>query len=399
MFALLLAATLTLQHWEVRPDQLAAPRATPSSNNDPLVIAKPAGASLLLPGGFSIAPYATGLNTPRLMALAPNGDVFVTETFAGRVSVLRDSDHDGAIDQTFVFARSLREPFGIAFHDGFLYVANSDAVIRYPYTSGQTSAGGAAPTLIASLPAGGGHSLRNLVFNPDGTKLFVGVGSTGNSSPESDSRRAAILVMNPDGGEQRIYASGLRNPSGLAIEPITGSLWTAVNERDLLGDDLVPDFVTSVVDGGFYGWPYSYAGKNVDPSVGNQRPDLVAKALVPDVLLQAHSASLGVVFYDGAMFPRDWNGDAFVALHGSWNRSRRTGYKVIRIPMQNGKPTGGYDDFVVGWSPDETARTVWGRPVGLLVLADGSLLISDDGAGTIWRVTFKAPDRRRTATH
>jgi glucose/arabinose dehydrogenase len=392
MIPLILAAALTLQHYDIRPDQLAAPKATPSVDNGPVVTAKPAGADLVLPPGFSISVFASGLSGPRYMALAPNGDVFVTETFANRVSVLRDG-------QSFVFARGLNEPFGIAFNGGFLYIGDTDGIVRFPYTPGQTSAVGTIPTTITTLSSGGSHSLRNLVFSPDGTKIYVNVGSTNNASPESDPTRATILVMNADGSEKRTFASGLRNASGLAIEPVTGALWTAVNERDGLGDDLVPDYVTSVVDGGFYGWPYAYIGQHVDPNLGNPRPDLVAKAIVPDVLLQAHSASLGLTFYDGAMFPHDWNGDAFVALHGSWNRSKRTGYKIVRIPMQNGQPAGGYDDFIAGWSTDETSKNVWGRPVGLLVLADGSLLVSDDGANVIWRVTFSAPAHRRPVSH
>lgn len=391
MFALVLAAALTLQHYDIRPENLPAPKATPSVDNGPVVTAKPAGASLLLPPGFSISVFAGGLSGPRYMALAPNGDVFVTETYANRVSVI----HEG---ETFIFARGLNQPFGIAFNGGFLYIGDSDGIVRYPYTAGQTSAGG-LPTMIAPLSSGGNHSLRNIVFSPDGTKIYAGVGSTSNDSPEGDPTRASILEFNADGSGQRIYGSGLRNASGLAIEPVTGMLWTTVNERDALGDDLVPDYATSVTDGGFYGWPYSYLGQHPDPTNPNQRPDLVAKAIVPDVLIQAHSASLGITFYNGPMFPTSWTGDAFVALHGSWNRSKRTGYKVIRIPMQNGHPTGGYDDFIIGWSPDETSRNVWGRPVGLLVLADGSLLISDDGAGVIWRVTYAAPAHRRTVIH
>ncbi len=387
MLPLLLAATLTLQHHEILPSQLAAPHATPSVDNGPIVVTKPAGAQLLLPSGYAITQFAAGLSGPRYMAQAPNGDVFVTETFAHRITVLRDADQNGVAEESYAFARGLNEPFGIAFHDGSLYVGDSDAVLRYSYTTDQTAAKG-TPVTIATLPSGGSHSLRNLVFDASGAKLYVGVGSTGNNSPESDPRRAAILQMNPDGSEQRIFATGLRNPSGLAIEPVTGALWTTVNERDGLGDDLVPDYATSVADGAFFGWPYSYIGKNADPSLGNQRPDLVATAVVPDVLLQAHSAALGLTF---------WRGDAYVAMHGSWNRSRRTGYKVVRIPMKSGRPAGGYDDFIIGWSPDEASRNVWGRPVGLLVLNDGSLLISDDGANVIWRVTYTPPPRRRAA--
>src|SRR3954451_18458720 len=284
MIALVLAAALALQHYDIRPEQLPAPKATPSVDNGPAVTSKPAGASLILPPGFSISVFATGLAGPRYMALAPNGDVFVTETPANRVSVLRNG-------QSFVFARGLNQPFGIAFNGGFLYVANTDGIVRFPYTAGQTSAGGAAPQVVTTLSTGGGHILRNIVFSADGTKLYASVGSTSNDTTGGNPTRGTILVITPDGSDKRVFASGLRNPSGLAIEPATGSLWTAVNERDLLGDDLVPDFATSVVDGGFYGWPYSYAGQHVDPNAGNQRPDLVAKALVPDVMIQAHSAS------------------------------------------------------------------------------------------------------------
>jgi glucose/arabinose dehydrogenase len=205
--------------------------------------------------------------------------------------------------------------------------------------------------------------------------------------------------MNPDGSGRRIFASGLRNPVGLALEPVTSTIWTAVNERDGLGDDLVPDYVTRVDDNAFYGWPYAYLGPHQEPRLAGQRPDLVAKTVAPSVLLQAHSASLGIAFYQGTMFPGDYNGDAFVALHGSWNRSKRTGYKVVRVPMQDGQPLGGYDDFIVGWSPNESSANVWGRPVGLLVLEDGSLLVSDDGARTIWRVTYERPTKTRAVRH
>jgi len=326
------------------------------------------------------------------MALAPNGDVFVSEPSVFRITILRDTNNDGVADERFTFASNLTQPFGLAFHAGFLYVGQEDSVGRFPYVTGQTAAGRAAER-ITSLPAGG-HLSRNIIFNRDGSKMYIAVGSSTNLNVESDPTRAAITEMNPDGTGRRVYASGLRNPVGVAIEPITGALWTAVNERDSLCDDLVPDYVTHVRDGGFYGWPYAYIGQHPQPGFGT-RPDLVASAIVPDVLLQAHSASLGITFYDGNMFPADYSGDAFVALHGSWNRSRRTGYKVVRVSIQNGEPQGGYDDFIVGWSTDENSTDVWGRPVGLLVLGDGSLLVSDDGANTIWRVTYKRPVRRR----
>src|SRR5439155_14195480 len=245
----------------------------------------------------------------------------------------------------------------------------------------------AAPVRVASLPSGG-HATRNVIFNRTGTKMYASIGSESNVNPEAPPR-AAIIELNPDGSGGRVYGFGLRNPVGLAWNPTTGALWTAVNERDGLGDDLVPDYITDVRDGGFYGWPYSYIGKHEDPRhASDMRRDLVARAIVPSVLIQSHSAALGIAFYQGSMFPQEYRGSALVALHGSWNRARRTGYKIIRVPFRNGHPTGGYDDFVIGWMTDEQSRNVWGRPVDVLVLGDGSLLISDDGAGKIWRVTY-----------
>lgn len=382
-------AAAPLQHYEIRADRLPPPFATQSAGNPPRVTAKPPGATLQLPPGFSISVYADKFEDPRNMALAPNGDVFVAETAAGRISILRDENRDGKPDRRFVFASDrLYDPFGLAFRGDSLYVGDTDAVIRFRYRPGQTAATGEHERL-ASLPAGG-HSTRNVTFNRDGSKMYVSVGSRSNVGVESDEPlRAAISEMNPDGKLLRIFASGLRNPVGLAWNPATGALWTAVNERDGLGDDLVPDYITEVREGAFYGWPYAYIGRNEDPRRKGERPDLVAKAVIPSVLIQAHSAALGIAFYNGTMFPAKYRRGAFVALHGSWNRTQRTGYKVIHVPFRNGQPAGGYDDFVVGWSPDPSSRNVWGRPVGLLVLPDGSLLVSDDGAGVIWRVTYK----------
>jgi len=374
-----------LQSHEIRADRLSAPYATPSAGNPPQVVAQPPGAQLVLPPGFRISVYASGLEDPRTMLLAPNGDVIVAEPGAGRISILRDANHDGVAEQRSTFANALDEPFGLALHGGFLYVGNENAVIRYDYRPGQLTASGPL-RMITPLPAGG-HSTRGLLVSRDGTKLFISVGSASNVSRE-DPPRAAILVMNLDGSGRRTFASGLRNPIGMAFEPTTGALWTVVNERDGLGDDLVPDYATEVRDGAFYGWPYAYIGKNEDPRRRGERPDLVAKTIVPSLLIQAHSAPIGMAFYNGTMFPPEFRGNAFVALHGSWNRSRRTGYKIIRIPFRNGHPSGGYDDFVAGWMLGETNRRVWGRPACLLVLGDGSLLISDDGAGKIWRVTY-----------
>ena len=374
-----------LQHHEVRTDRLPAPFATKSAGNPPIVVSRPAGASLHVPPGFTIAMYAEKLEDPRNMVLAPNGDVFVAETAAGRISILRDANNDGVVDRRFTFATDLNEPFGLAFRGDSLYIGDTDAVVRVPYKAGQTAAN-ATPQRLAPLPTGG-HSTRNVIFNRDASKMYVAVGSASNVRPE-EPIRAAILEYNPDGSGRRVFAGGLRNPVGLAWQPGTNALWTAVNERDGLGDDLVPDYITDVKDGAFYGWPYSYLGQHADPRLRGERTDLVQKAIVPSVLIQAHSAALGLTFYEGAMFPPEYRGRAIVALHGSWNRTQRTGYKVISVPFRDGNPAGGYDDLVTGWSTDPDSRNVWGRPVGVLVLRDGSLLIADDGAGVIWRLSY-----------
>jgi glucose/arabinose dehydrogenase len=372
-----------LAHHEIRIQDLSRPFATRSAGNPPLVTPRPPSGQLHVPPGFRLSLLTNDIRNPRNMVQAPDGDIFVAETGAGRITILR-MEPNGTLSARFVFAKGLNEPFGLAFHGDSLYVGDVDAVVRFPYRNGQTAAGG-PPQKIASLPDGG-HSTRNVIFNRDGSKMFVSIGSASNVSPE-DPPRAAVMEYNPDGSGRRVFAWGLRNPVGLAWNRATGALWTAVNERDGLGDDLVPDFVTSLREGGFYGWPYAYLGNHADPR-RNERPDLLSKAIVPDVLIQSHSAPLGLVFYEGSMFPQQYRGSAFVAFHGSWNRSKRTGYKVIAIPFRNGAPAGGYDDFVAGWSTDPDSRFVWGRPVGLLVLADGSLLISDDGANAIWRVTY-----------
>jgi glucose/arabinose dehydrogenase len=385
------ASTTSLKHHEIKADQLPAPNMREDADNPPRVIDQPEGANLTLPSGFEISTFAQGqFERPRGMALAPNGDVFVADSAAGSVLVLRDNNKDGKTDEHFTFAGDLLQPYGIAFWRNHVYVGNTNAVVRFRYKSGQTKAEGKAEKIL-DLPGKGyrEHWTRNIAFTPNGEKLYVTVGSESNVDVEPEPMRAAITEANPDGSGKRIYASGTRNPIGLAFNPNTGKLWAAVQERDRIGDDLPPDYVTEVKEGGFYGWPYSYAGKNPDPRRKGEQPDLVQKAIVPDVLIQAHSAVLGLVFYDGKMFPEEYRGDAFVALHGSWNRSKRTGYKIVRIPFANGQPTGGYDDFVVGWMLDENRSEVWGRPVGLLVLQDGSLLISDDGADKIWRVTYR----------
>ncbi len=382
-----------LVHYEIKPSDLPPPKIETDVNNGPQIIPRPEGAKLNLPPGFEISTFAEdGFTQPRWMALAPNGDVFLSDSKGSKILVLRDNDKDGIADERFTFAEGLNQPFGIAFWRDYVYIGNTDAILRYHYKPGQTKAEGTAEK-IADVPGKGyrEHWTRNILFSRDGKKMYVTVGSESNVSVEANPMRATITEYNPDGSGKRTFASGTRNPIGLAWLPGTRTMWAAVQERDRLGDDLAPDYVTEIRDGGFYGWPYAYAGGIEDPRHKGERPDLVAKTITGDVLIQAHSAILGLVFYEGKMFPKEYTGDAFVALHGSWNRTKRTGYKIIRIRFKNGKPVGGYDDFITGWMLSPDNRDVWGRPVGLLVLPDGSMLITDDGANKIWRVTYRAP--------
>jgi glucose/arabinose dehydrogenase len=382
----------TLAHHEIKLSDLPAPKLENEVTNGPKVIPRPEGAKLNLPPGFEVRTFAEGgFQRPRWMALAPNGDVFLADSSAsGKIIILRDTNNDGVADERFVFADNQLQPFGVAFWKDYLYVGNTNAVVRFHYKPGQTKADGPAEK-IADLPGKGYHEhwTRNILFSSDGKKMYVTVGSESNVSVETNEMRAAIIEFNPDGTGKRIFASGTRNPIGLAWLPGTRALWACVQERDRMGDDLPPDYVTEIKDGGFYGWPYAYNGPNEDPRRKGERPDLVKKTLTGNVLIQAHSAILGLAFYEGKMFPREYRGNAFVALHGSWNRTKRTGYKIIRIRFRDGKPIGGYDDFLTGWMLDENSRDVWGRPVGLLVLPDGSMLITDDGANKIWRVTYR----------
>ena len=380
-----------LGHYEIKVSDLPQPKLEDDVNNGPQIIPRPEGAKLNLPPGFEIGTFAEGgFTQPRWMALAPNGDVFLADSKGSKIIVLRDSNKDGTADERFTFLDGLNQPFGIAFWRDYIYIGNTDAIVRYQYKAGQTKAEG-SPEKIADVPGKGyrEHWTRYILFSRDGKKMYVTVGSESNVSVEPDPMRATITEYNPDGTGRRTYASGTRNPIGLAWLPGTNTMWAAVQERDRLGDDLTPDYVTEIKDGGFYGWPYAYAGRIEDPRRKGERPDLVAKTITGDVLIQAHSAILGLVFYEGSMFPREYRGDAFVALHGSWNRTKRTGYKIIRIRFRNGKPVGGYDDFLTGWMLDPASRDVWGRPVVLLVLPDGSMLITDDGANKIWRVTYR----------
>ena len=377
-------------------EDLPPPNATKSATNKPKEVKRPEGAWPRVPAGFRVEEYARDLKKPRVLVTAPNGDIFVAESEADRISVLRDTNGDGKPDLNVVFADHLNQPFGIAFHPPgaepqHIYIGNTDAVVRLPYHHGQTKADG-KPERLVSLSGGGhltggGHWTRDLVFSPDGKKLFISIGSKSNADDtEEENERARIFETDPDGGNQRVFAWGLRNPVGLAVHPRTGELWTSVNERDELGDDLVPDYVTRVREGGFYGWPWFYLGGHQDPRHVGKRPELKAKVTVPDVLLQAHSASLDLTFYEGNQFPAEYRDDFFAAEHGSWNRERRTGYKVIRIPTRDGQATGEYIDFLTGFVNPE--GDVWGRPVGVTVAKDGSLLVSDDTGNCIWQVSY-----------
>ncbi len=366
--------------------ELPAPFATQTVGNGPDHSKPPAGFLPTVPAGFHVKIFAEGFQVPRFLAVAPDGDVFLADTGAGKVYILRDPQHNG-VAQTEKFVDGLKRPFGIAFHEDYVYVGNTGEVVRFRYDK-QTSERLGAAEHVLDLPAGGGHFTRTLAFSKDGQKLYVSVGSSSNLDLEKDARRAAVLVCDPDGKNSRIFASGLRNAVGLAIEPQTGEVWVSVNERDELGDNLPPDYFTSIKDGGFYGWPYSYIGDNVDPRVKPQRPDLVAKAIIPDVLLGAHVAPLQFAFYTGTQFPESYRGGAFVAEHGSWNRASRAGYQVAFVGFKNGKAAADPVPFLNGLVPDPSGKNVNGRPVGVAVAPDGSLLVSDDGAGVVYRVSY-----------
>jgi glucose/arabinose dehydrogenase len=367
--------------------QLPAPFTTKSAGNGPSSAKPPEGFLPTAPAGFQVNVYAKGFKYPRFLAVAPNGDIFLADLGAGQVIVLRDPQHTGSAQQREIFVDKLNRPFGIAFHDDHVYVANMNAVVCFRYDK-QTSKRLGEVEHILDLPSGGSHVTRTVAFSLDGKQLFVSVGSSGNIEVEKDQRRAAVLVADPDGKNSRIFASGLRNAVGLGIEPVTGAVWVAVNERDELGDNLPPDYFTSIKDGGFYGWPYSYIGDNVDPRVQPQKPDLVAKAIIPDVLLGAHVAPLEFAFYTGKQFPVQYRGGAFVAEHGSWNRASRAGYQVAFVGFTDGKASADPVPFLAGFVPDPAAKNVNGRPVGVAVAPDGALLVVDDGAGVIYRVSY-----------
>jgi hypothetical protein len=401
---------------KITVDTLPAPGATRAGVAPPAVVARPAGAKLSVPPGFTVAEFAK-LDAPRQLRTAPNGDVFAAETEAGRLKVLRTTDGADKPAAMEVFASGLDRPFGVAFYPvgpnpKWVYVANANSVVRFPYQNGDLKARGPAETIVAKLAANTkGHTTRDVVFSPDGKLMFVSVGSGSNvaeSMPKKsvadakaweaahglgaawgeETDRADVLVMDPMGGHRAVFADGIRNCVTLIVQPGTDTLWCATNERDMLGDNLPPDYVTRVKAHAFYGWPWYYLGSHEDPRHAGERPDLAGKVTVPDVLIQSHSAPLGMTFYTArggpAAFPAEYRGDAFAGLHGSWNRARRTGYKVVRILMKDGRPTGEYQDFLTGFVAN--AAGVWGRPVGVAVAHDGALLVSDDAGGVIWRV-------------
>lgn len=378
---------------------LPQPFATHSVDNQPDEIPRPEHAWPQAPPGFKVELYATGLDYPRLIRTAPNGDLFLAESHSGEIKVFRGATPEGKAQQSQTFATGLRQPFGIAFYPPgpnpqWIYVGNTDSVVRFPYRVGDLKARGPQQK-IADLPGGGhlrggGHWTRDIAFSADGKKMYVSVGShSNNDDPDThpeEKDRADILEFNPDGSSMRIYASGLRNAVGIATQPGSGQLWASTNERDELGDNLPPDYITRVQTGGFYGWPWYYIGPHYDPKHKGKHPELKDKVIVPDVLLQPHFASLEMTFYEGTQFPKEYHGDIFAAEHGSWNRKPRNGYEVIRVPLTNGKPTGEYEDFLTGFVTAD--GKVWGRPVGVAVGKDGSLFVSDDGSKSIWRVTY-----------
>jgi glucose/arabinose dehydrogenase len=375
---------------------LPAPFATSSAANGPKLVARPEGAWPQAPPGFQVELYAAGLDDPRAIRLAPNGDFFVAEMSAGLVRVFRGVSKTGKPNQMAVFASDLDRPFGIDFYPAgpdpqWVYIGNNTSVVRFPYRNGDLQARGPSEHIM-DLPADG-HSTRDVRFSPDGKKMFVSIGSYSNvDDPDThpaEKNRADILEVNPDGTGLRIYASGLRNPSRIAFSPETGELWTSVNERDGMGDNLVPDYITHVQEGGFYGWPWWYIGSHQDPRQAGKHPELKDKVIIPDVILQPHNASVGIAFYEGQQFPAEYKGDLFAAQHGSWNRAIRAGYEVIRIPLhQTGRASGEYEDFLTGFVVDN--EHVWGRPAGVAVAPDGSLLVTDDGSNSIWRITYTA---------
>ncbi|HEX4537297.1 MAG TPA: sorbosone dehydrogenase family protein [Candidatus Acidoferrum sp.] len=365
---------------------LPPPFATKSAGNGPNKSQAPQGFLPTVPAGFHINIFAADFKRPRLLTVAPNGDIFLAETGANQVVILRDPKNTGGAQERVVFARDLVRPFGIAFHDDYVYIGNMSSLVRFKYDPKTSQRMGEAEKLL-DLP-GGGHDTRNVAITLDGKHVLVAVGSASNISTGEPPMRAAVTICDLDGKNARQYSTGLRNPVGLAINPVTGVAWVTVNERDELGDDLPPDYLTSIKDGAFYGWPYSYIGSNVDPRVKPQMPDLVAKATIPDVLLGSHVAPLEFTFYSGKQFPPSYYGGAFVAEHGSWNRASRSGYQIAFVAFKDGQPSADPVPFMTGLVPDPKGDLVYGRPVGVTTGPDGSLFVADDGIGVIYRITY-----------
>ena len=380
---------------------LPQPFATPAVDNGAHMVSRPSQAWPQVPDGFKVELYAGDLKNPRLIRTAPNGDLFVAESGPGRILVFRGINGSGKPESTETFATGLTRPFGIAFYPPgpdpkFVYVGNTNSVVRFAYQNGDLKARSGPETVIEHLPSGlervggGGHWTRDVTFSPDGKTMYVAVGSRTNiantDEDKSEYHRANILEANPDGSDLRVYASGIRNPVGIAVDPATGVLWTSVNERDNIGDDLPPDYITHVQEGGFYGWPWYYIGGNEDPRLKGKHPELKDKVIVPDVLLEPHNASLELTFYGASQFPDKYRGSIFAAEHGSWNRSVRTGYEVVFVPIKDGKANGEYEDFLSGFVTSD--GKVWGRPVGVAAAKDGSLMVTDDGSNSIWRISY-----------
>ncbi len=373
--------------------KLPPPFATPTADNPPRVIAAPRDAHLTVPAGFSVDTWASGFERPRFMLLGPRGEVLLADSGdagSGAVYAFPGADPHHRIR----LISGLDRPTGLAISGKWLYVAEPGSVKRYEYDDVHTKAG-PGHEVISLKGLENGHWTRALLFDNDGRKLYVAIGSAGNVETGDDSRRVAINRYNPDGSGHEIFASGLRNPVGIHWYPGTNTLWASVQERDLMGNNLPPDYLTHVEPGAFYGWPYAYIGPHPDPRIKPQRPELVRKTVVPDLLLGAHVAAMDFAFYTGGRFPSEYRSGAFVAEHGSWNRSPRTGYRVVYVPFQNGHPSGPPRDFLTAWMVSPQSKDVWGRPVGVLELKDGTLLISDDGGRKVWYVSYSAASRRK----
>ena len=403
LFSTLIAGSATAQgvsqapgtRHHIRPADMPPPFASPSSSNPSRPVSLAPGRAPVAQAGYKVNLFSDRPRHARWMTVAPTGEVFLAETGVGRVSLLVDENGDGIAERFSVFAEDHSRPHGLAVVGEYLYVADTRRVWRYAWRPGQLRASGPPEpvTKRGALGSGFGHSTRTLLFDADGAHFYVAIGSMSNIAQEG-APRATVMRFNSDGTDGEVFASGLRNPVGLAAHPITGKLVTVVNERDGMGDELVPDYLAVLKKGGFYGWPYAYIGSNPMPGFAESRPDLVKRSIVPDVLFRSHTAPLGLVFGKGGQFPEDWQDDAFVALHGSWNAEKPRGYNVVRVPFENGNPLGWYEDFVVGFwvgvgsgGPFDRGAKVIGRPAGLAIGGDGSLLIADDVANVIWRVS------------